>query len=359
MSPPARDSAPAGRTRRRGKFWWLKWLLGIALLALLVGEGIYLWPRLHESWRNLTQISWGWLAAAILAEAVSFSGFGRIQKQLLHSGGVEVSQRRSLAVVYAANSMSVTLPAGQVFATAFTYRQTRRWGATPIVASWQLAISGVIGAAGLALLGGGGTLLGVGSVSPYTLIFSLAGVVVLIWAGHYAATNPETIERIVTWAVTRVNRIRGHPDEHGMEKVREILDQLDSVDLNKGDAILTLIWTLGHRIGDVACLGFACLAIGADPSWAGLMIAFAAGKAVGTIPFAPGGIVYVDATLIAALTSAASMPAFQAVAAAFVYRLISFILVAIVGWVVFLFLFRRHHSTDLNLDAEIDAELEH
>ena len=63
---------------------------------------------------------------------------------------------------------------------------------------------------------------------------------------------------------------------------------------------------------------------------------------------------YVDATLIAALTTAASISASQAVAAAFVYRGVSFILVAIVGWIVFAFLFRgRQHG-----DPEFDAELE-
>ncbi|MGW6267044.1 hypothetical protein, partial [Cellulosimicrobium funkei] len=62
-----------------------------------------------------------------------------------------------VAVVYGATAMSVTLPAGQVFSTAFTYRQTRRWGASPVVASWQLVFSGVVSAAGLALIGVLGT----------------------------------------------------------------------------------------------------------------------------------------------------------------------------------------------------------
>lgn len=332
-------------------------MLGVLLVGILVAEGLYLWPHLHESWRHLTDVNWLWVALAVWAEVVSFSAFARIQKQLLHSGGVDVSQRRSLAVIYSANSMSVTLPAGQVFSTAFTYRQTRRWGASPLVASWQLAISGVIAAAGLALLGLGGALLGVGSVSPYTLIFSLVGMFGLIWLGRYAATHPDALERIVGRCVTWVNQIRNQPADAGMTKVREILGQVESVDLNRRDGLLTLLWTIGHRVGDVACLGFACYAVGANPNWAGIMVAFAAGKAVGTIPFAPAGLGYVDATLVAALTSPGGLAFPQAVAAAFIYRLISLILVAIVGWIVFLLLFRKHRVEDA-LDAQIDAELE-
>ena len=104
--------APAGRRRR---FRWVKWVLGAVILALLVGEGVYLWPRLHESWRTLTEIHWGWLFLCIVLQAMSMSGFGRVQKQLLHAGGVDVSQGKSVSVVYGATAMSLTLPAGQVF----------------------------------------------------------------------------------------------------------------------------------------------------------------------------------------------------------------------------------------------------
>jgi uncharacterized protein (TIRG00374 family) len=151
--------------------------------------------------------------------------------------------------------------------------------------------------------------------------------------------------------------MRNLDPDAGMDRVRDVLGQLESVDLNRRDGLLTLVWTVGHRVGDVACLGFACYAVGGDPRWTGLMIAFAAGKAVGTVPFLPAGLGYVDATLILTLTSAAGLPAFQAVAAAFVYRLISLILVAIVGWIVFAFLFRKHQAEHAEIDAEIDAEL--
>jgi uncharacterized membrane protein YbhN (UPF0104 family) len=368
MTPPSGEgerpadvdtAAIAAEPRCRGRRYpWVKWVLIAALLGLLVGEGAYLWPQMHQSWRNLTGIKWGWAVAAILAELVSFSGFARIQKQLLHSGGVDIDQRQSLAVIYAANSMSVTLPAGQVFATAFSYRQLRRWGASPLVTSWQLAMSGVIAAAGLALLGFGGALLAGGSVNPYTLVISIAALIGLVWAGHYAATHPQSVERLLRAGLRRLNSMRGRAEDTGMNKVREVLAQLETVSIGTRNGVLTLIWTLLHRVGDVACLGFACYAVGADPHWAGLMIAFAVGKVVGTIPFMPAGLGYVDLTLVLALTSAAGLPNFLAVSAAFVYRLISLILVAIVGWIVFFFLFRRRHVKDAELDAQIDAELE-
>ncbi|MFI1915597.1 YbhN family protein [Nocardia sp. NPDC020380] len=350
----AGEPAPAAENSRRGRFWWAKWVLGAALLALLISEGVYLYPRLHESWKNLTEIHWGWVAACIAMQVVSMSGFGQIQKQLLHAGGVDVSPRKSLAVVYGSTGMSLTLPAGQVFSTAFTYRHMRRWGASPIVASWQLVMSGVVAATGLVLLGLFGTVLAGGRVGVTKVILTLGAVALLIWGFNYISRHPGGVEAVVRRILGRINKIRHKPADTGMSKVAEILDQLESVDLGRRDGAWVTLWALIHRIADVACLGAACYAVGGDPRWAGLMLAFAAGKAVGTIPLAPGGIVYVDATLIYSLSAAAGLPAAQAVAAAFLYRLVSFILVAIMGWIVFLFLFRKPQAGDDEFEKEFE-----
>ncbi|MEV5648169.1 YbhN family protein [Nocardia sp. NPDC052254] len=347
---PAGDPAPPARRR----FRWLKWVLGVALSALLIAEGIYLWPRLHDSWRTLTEIHWGWVALCIVMQAVSMSGFGRIQKRLLHAGGVDVSQRASVSVVYGATAMSVSLPAGQVFSTAFTYRQTRRWGASPVVASWQLLMSGVVATAGMLLLGVGGAFLVGNRVGPWKLVLTLGAVALLVWAGKYISGNPGVLQALVRRGVRLVNRVRRHPPEDGMDRVDDALHQLESVDLGRRDAAWVALWAVVHRLGDVACLGAACYAVGADPRWAGLLIAFSVGKAVGTIPFAPGGIVYVDATLLASLTAAAGLPFAQAVAAAFVYRLVSFILVAIIGWIVVAFRFRNPQAGDAEFEQEFE-----
>lgn len=348
--PDPRSESRTGARRPRNRLRWCKWAAAIALVGLLIGEGIYLWPRLHESWTAVREIHLGWLAACILAQALSLSAFGRVQKQLLQAGGVRVKQHKSVAVIYGSTAMALTLPAGQVFSTAFTYRETRRWGASPVVASWQLAISGVIAATGLAILGVGGALAVGGSVNTFTLAVPILGVVAIVLAVRYISSHPAAITSVARWGLRKYNSFRNHEPTAGQDRIDEIVGQVQSVQLGKTDGALTASWSAVHRLADVACLGFACLAIGSDPRLAGLLIAFAAGKAVGSVPLAPGGLVVVDATLIAFLTSAASITASQAVAAAFVYRGVSFILVAIVGWIVFLIIFRKHQHENLEYD---------
>ncbi|WP_070377395.1 TIGR00374 family protein [Rhodococcus sp. WMMA185] len=353
MAQPRSDPRDAEQARRRSRFRWIKWVLGVGLVALLTVEAIYLWPTLSDSWRALTEIHWGWVAAAIGAQAVSLSGYGAVQQRLLKAGGVVVGQLKSVSVIYASTAMAVTLPAGQVFSTAFTYKQTRKWGATPIVASWQLAISGVIAAGSLALLGAAGAFAVGTKVSPVTLALSLAAAFGLFFALRYVSRNPDSIESIARWVLTRYNALRDNPPDTGTDRLVRILGQLDSVELGRRDSLIAFGWSGVHRIADVACLGFACWAVGAEPSLAGLLIAFAAAKAVASIPLAPGGLGFVDGTLIATLT-AAGATASQALAAVFVYRVVSYILVALAGWIVFLILFRYNQAEDLEMDVEFE-----
>ena len=82
--------------------------------------------------------------AAIVAALLSMDSFAQVQRALLRSAGVKVRQWQSLSLILAANSVSQTMPGGQVLAPAFTYRETRKWGATPVVASWQVVMSGLL-----------------------------------------------------------------------------------------------------------------------------------------------------------------------------------------------------------------------
>src|SRR6516165_2747753 len=96
-------------------------------------------------------------------------------------------------------------------------------------------------------------------------------------------------------------------------------------------------------IADVACLAFAAYAAGGHASVAGLTVAYAAARAVGTIPLMPGGLLIVEAVLVPGLVSSGmSLPG--AISAMLLYRLISWLLLAAIGWVVFFFLFRTEDS---------------
>ena len=95
----------------------------------------------------------------------------------------------------------------------------------------------------------------------------------------------------------------------------------------------------------MACLAFAAYAAGGKPSLAGLTVAYAAARAVGSIPLMPGGLLVVEAVLVPGLVSS-GMTLASAISAMLIYRLVSWIFISAIGWVVFFFLFRTEKDVD-------------
>ena len=93
---------------------------------------------------------------------------------------------------------------------------------------------------------------------------------------------------------------------------------------------------------------FACYAAGGRPSLLGVIVAFVAARAVGSIPLMPGGLLVVEAVLVPGLVSS-GMTLAAAISAMLIFRMISWIFIAGIGWVVFFFMFRT--ETDVDLDA--------
>lgn len=346
---PARNLDFPREETPRGKYWWARWVILGAVAIVLAVEVSLGWDQLAKAWMSLYEANWWWLLASVAAAAASMHSFAQIQRTLLKSAGVHVKQLRSEAAFYAANSLSTTLPGGPVLSATFLFRQQRLWGASTVVASWQLVMSGVLQAVGLALLGLGGAFLLGAKNNPFSLLFTLGGFVALLLLAQAVASRPELIDGIGSRVLAWVNSVRGRPAEAGLDKWRETLMQLESVSLGRRDLSVAFGWSMFNWIADVACLGFAAYAAGDHASVAGLTVAYAAARAVGTIPLMPGGLLIVEAVLVPGLVSSGmSLP--NAISAMLIYRLISWLLISAIGWVVFFFVFRTENVTDSDED---------
>ena len=354
-SEAAREGLPisddgGGEGRQRGKYWWVRWaIIGIAVTVLSI-EVVLVWDQLAKAWHSLLTANWWWVLAAAFAALGSMHSFAQIQRTLLASAGVHVKQWRSEAAFYAGNALSTTMPGGPVLSATFVYRQQRIWGASPVVASWQLVMSGVLQVVGLALIGLAGAFLLGASKNPLSLIFTLGGFVALLLLAQSVASNPQQIDGIGVRVLSWVNSVRGKPADTGLDKWREMLEQLESVSLSRRALTVAFSWSLFNWICDVACLAFAAYAAGGKPSLAGLTVAYAAARAVGSIPLMPGGLLVVEAVLVPGLVTS-GMTLASAISAMLIYRLVSWLFISAIGWVVFFFMFRT--EKDLDPDAEL------
>ena len=330
---------------------WFKALATLAVLAFILYWLRGQMPFFAQGFEAVARPHWGWIAAALVFSYLSMSSYGSVQKLLLQSAGIKVGYWASVGLVFSANAFSTCIPGGQVFGTTLTYRKTRQWGATRVVASWQLVISGVLSAVGIVLLALLGFFL-VGSVSnPFLLMLSAFGLVAIVVVVQWAARNPDKIEGTLLAVLGWVNARRRKPVDHGAAGVRKVVEQAEAVDLTKTQLSKAFAFSLLNWVADIGCLWAAANAVGAQHSIGGLCIAYVTGKIVATAPITPGGLGTVEFALITTLT-AGGLGAHQAFATVFVYRIVSFLLVALAGWVVF-FLFYRG-AVDIDPDAELE-----
>jgi uncharacterized protein (TIRG00374 family) len=232
-----------------------------------------------------------------------------------------------------------------VLSATFIYRQQRLWGATPVVASWQLVMSGALQVISLALLGMGSAFFLGAKHNPFSLIFTLAGFVMLIVLAQAVASRPDLLDGVGVRVLSWVNYVRAKPADTGVKKFREMLAQLESVKLSQRQLGVAFGWSLFTLATGVATLVFACYAAGGRPSLPGVTVAFVAARAVGSIPLMPGGLLVVEAVLVPGLVSS-GMTLASAISAMLIYRLISWVFIAAIGWVVFFFMFRTEKDVD-------------
>jgi uncharacterized protein (TIRG00374 family) len=169
------------------------------------------------------------------------------------------------------------------------------------------------------------------------------------------ASRPELLDGIVGRVLSWFNQIRNKPADSGLAKWREILGQLESVSMSRRTLGTAFSWSLFNWITDVACLAFAAYAAGGHPSLVALTVAYAAARAVGSIPLMPGGLLVVEAVLVPGLVSSGmTLPA--AISTMLIYRLVSWIFIAAIGWVVFFFMFRTESQIDPDESQSAPAE---
>ncbi|MEO3787324.1 YbhN family protein [Actinocorallia sp. B10E7] len=313
-----------------------------AVLALFAVELALGWPSLTSALSQLRAPQPGWLTSAVIVELAAMVMYARMQRRLLRSAGVRVPIHRHVALAYAAHSLSVTLPGGPAFSTRFNYQQMRRFGATPAIASWCIALSGIFSAAALAAVTTGGALAARGAPSWHTLAgFTLAGL--LITLGVRQTTHrPEALEPATRAALARINRLRHQPATRDLDRIRAFADQLRAARLGPAHAAAAGVYALLNWLLDAVCL-WMCLQAVSDTgiNATQLLLAFCAGMAAGTLTIVPGGLGIIDSALILGLLTG-GVDAPTAIATVVLYRLISFGFIIGIGWITWLFM-RRHH----------------
>ncbi len=313
----------------------------VLVLAVLAVELTLVAPYIASTGRHLRHLNYGWLVVAVVAEAASMAMFARLQQRMVTAGGVRVPLLRVLGMTYAANAMSVTLPAGTIASTAYTFRKLRAWGAGGSLVTFALVASGVLSTLTLALiLVLGATFSGGGSANPFLLAAEFAATIVGAIALRRLMRRPDVLLRVGNRALRVGDRLLRRPPESGQAQLKHVIDELTLIRPRRRDWALGLLFATLNWGYDLLCLVAACHAVGANgPSLSVALVTYAAAMTASSLPLLPGGLGVVDGVLILALVRG-GMPASTATAGVLIYRLISLGVVSLIGWLLWLFVER-------------------
>jgi uncharacterized protein (TIRG00374 family) len=315
------------------------WLVQIVLLAAAAVSIVLLrdeLPDLSDVWRAATHANATWLAVVIVAEAASMSTFARLQRRLLRAGGVRMSIGRALAVTYASNALSTTLPAGPAIGVVYAFRQWRRGGAAAALATAVVVMGGVITTTAygiIALL----TLLAephsrrLAELGLVALAVAAGSLALLLWRPRSRAWARRVL-RGPALLGQRSRRVRPlvHAVVHGLRQARGAV-RLTRRDMGALAALAALNWLF-----DMLALVAACRALGIGLAPYMIAVAYFAAQAAGSLfPLLPGGLGAIEGSMIAAL-AAFGADAVPAGAAVGLYRVVSFWGIVAVGWLSWL-----------------------
>ncbi len=329
-------------------------VIAVVAVAVLAGTGVTERSRVAASLTVLAHLRWSWLPAAIALEAASMAAFAWMFRRLLTAGRFRHGRVSMLATVYEANAVSVTVPlAGPELATAILFRRFTRHGADGLLAGWALLAGGVITTAAWVLLLAAG---GLASGHALAAAITIPGAVLAVAAAATAATavrQPRlraTLERYVAWALREATRLLRRPAGNPALTVRAWTDRMGALRLPASGWALASAAALVNWLTDAGVLAVSVLAVGAAVPWRDLLLVYAAGVTAKSLAITPGGLGITEGAISVSLV-ASGVHAGPALAAALLYRLVSFWLVAVAGWLVLLLRRARRHAPLVALPA--------
>jgi uncharacterized protein (TIRG00374 family) len=302
--------------------------IGVFILVLLVGKRAEFTGALH----HLDHLNYAWETGAVVAEALSIVGYGYLQQRVLRWSGSELSLPSLALVSLANNAIAYTVPGEPAVSSAYRYRFFRRRGASGASAGWTILTILIAQAIGMSLLLLVGVLVALsGNTGEHARGVVIAGLFVVVIAGVFLVRR-DLLLRFLGLVVRLCRRVTGHPRGDVLRRIESTLQRMREIPLSSGAAVALVAMATALWLTDFLILLCCFGAVHAPIPWSGVLLAFGVSQIVASLPLVPGGLGIVEGSLAVILVAygAKKVPALAVV---LVYRLLTFWVVIIVGWV--------------------------
>jgi hypothetical protein len=337
----------------------LRFVLGLGIVALAFWALSSHRDELSGLSDVFGNLKWWWIPPAVLVEVASFVCFAGMEYELLRSGGLAVPEGPLLKMTFASQAITNSLPGGSAFSAVYGFRWFRRFGADDTLAAWSLVGTLVASSVSLSLVATAGLALATGEGASLDLIPVIIGVFLITVAIGALFIFERPLSVAVTWGLRISRKLVGRPRGDVAANIQRIVHMVTAVRLGRRQVVNIMLWGCANWLFDCACFAMMFLAVDASIPWKGLLLAYGAGQLAANLPFTPGGLGVVEGSITIALVAFGGAQD-ATVDAVLMYRLISFWLILLVGWVLWgqlAYQVRKGRWTRHALDAPVEAEL--
>jgi uncharacterized protein (TIRG00374 family) len=333
-------ASPAVRDRARPAYAWLRrawpvlrYLLALAVVAVVAWVLDSHTDELSGIPGALEHLHWWWVPFALLAEVASLVCFAGLQFQLLKTGGLAAPKVTLLEMTVASQAITNSLPGGTAVSAVYGFRWYRRFGADDTLAIWAMVGTVVAAMVSLSVVACAGLALATGEGASLDLIPVLIGVLVVTVSIGAVFVYERPLAYLLSGSVRLSRVLIKRPRGDATATIDRITAWVTSVKLGWRQIITIVLWGTANWLFDCACFAMMFLAIGSPIPWNGILLAYGAGQLAAALPITPGGLGAVEGSITIALVAFGGAHV-TTVDAVLLYRLISFWLVLVVGWVL-------------------------
>jgi putative heme transporter len=327
-------AASTHRVRRALRKAWpaIRVVIGFALVAVAVWALSSKTSELNGFGTVFRHFNWWWAAPAVVAEIASYFCFAAMQFELLHAGHLRPPWRPLVKVTFASQAITNSLPIGNAVSSVYGFRWFRRFGADNTLAVWALAGTVVAAVVSLSLV----AILGLGVAAQEGASLDLVPVLIGTFLVTLGIGSLFVYERplhaVLSWSLKLSVAVTGRPRGDTVALIGRITAWMTAVRLSWTQIGRIVTWGALNWLLDCACFAMMFPAIGAPIPWKGLLLAYGAGQLAASLPITPGGLGVVEGSITVALVAFGGPEASTAYAV-LLYRVLSFWMILVIGWV--------------------------
>lgn len=333
------QASPQPRGRRHPAVRWI--VHGVLLVALAAGIFGVL-PRLGGLTRDaagLRHARPAFLAAAVVAQAVSLGCYAQLYRQVLAALGARIRFRRAADVILATFFVSHLTPFGSATGTLVNASALESDGIAAATTGEAIALTSLTSTIALIVLFGTGFVATAGRHVSHQYLL-IAGIVLVLVATALAAVlavgaHPAVAGRAGRWAATVARHVRPGIDPAKAGQTASRLASLARTALTGRAFAVSFGFASGDLLFDLLSLDLVFLALRYQPGFGPLAVAYAAANIASAIPLTPGGLGVIEVTLVA-VSVGFGAPRATAVLAVLGYRIVNYWLPLIPGALAYL-----------------------